>query len=272
MKHLGSRTFSPSQIALRFHQAQQELARQAQLFDNYSHRLEEASEKLSSNEQNQLQRSKEIQTIKWESEVLRNQEMLLHRISDKIRGSFDIEQNLQEILDEELSGYFNLDGCFIILPAEEQTEDSLRCEYARTEDYKVIEYDLDLKTFETFQKHYGSNESLIVNKADSDHRLEPFKKDALARHHVVSLFYIPISYKKTLLGVLCGFKCESEAQWNQDNETFLKSIADQIAIGVINARLYARVERQATTDGLTGLLNHRTGQEKLAEEMKRART
>ncbi len=76
--------------------------------------------------------------------------------------------------------------------------------------------------------------------------------------------------KKKLLGVLCGFKCESEAQWNLDNENFFKSVADQIAIGVINARLYARVERQATTDGLTGLFNHRTGQEKLSEEIKRA--
>ena len=73
-----------------------------------------------------------------------------------------------------------------------------------------------------------------------------------------------------MLGVFSGFKCESEAQWNRDNENFFKSVADQVAIGVINARLYARVQRQATTDGLTGLLNHRTGQEKLSEELKRA--
>lgn len=71
-----------------------------------------------------------------------------------------------------------------------------------------------------------------------------------------------------MLGLLCGFKCEAEARWNQDNIAFLQSVADQVAIGVTNARLYARVQRQATTDGLTGLLNHRTGQEKLSEQLR----
>jgi len=70
-----------------------------------------------------------------------------------------------------------------------------------------------------------------------------------------------------LLGILAGYKCESEARWNTDNEAFLKSVADQIAIGVPIARLYSRVQRQATTDGLTNLFNHRTGQEKLAEQL-----
>ncbi len=254
-------------LTLCFHQAQQELTRQAQLLDNQTHRLEEASEKISNSEQNQLQRTKEIQRLKWESEVLRNQETLLHRISDKIRRSFNIEQNLRDML-EDLAGYFNLDGCFITLPSPEQPEDSIRCEYAAGEDYKVIEFDLDLKTFETFKKHQRIDEPLIVNKAPTDPRLDPYRKEALARHHIVSLFYIPISYEEKLLGVLCGFKCESEAQWNRDNEAFLKSVSDQIAIGITNARLYARVQRQATTDGLTGLFNHRTGQEKLSEQMR----
>ena len=186
-------------IALRFYHAQQEMARQAQLLDDYSHRLEEASEKLSSNEQNQLQRSKEYQLIKIESEVLRNQELLLHKMNDKIRQSFNIAGNLHEILDD-LSHYFNLDGCFIALPVEEQPEDNIRCEYARHEDYKVIEFDLDLKTFETFKKHYRPDESLIVNRVESDQRLDPFRKEALSRHHVLSIFYIPISYEKKNAG------------------------------------------------------------------------
>ncbi len=252
---------------LRFYEIQEDLERQSELLENYSQRLEEASTKLSTNEQNQLQRSREIQLLKWESEVLRNQETLLHRISDTIRRSFNIEQNLHDMLSE-LAGYFNLDACFITLPAPEEPEDEIRCEYASGEDYRVIEFDLDLKTFEAFKKHYKADEPLVINQVATDPRITPFKKEALSRHHVLSLFYIPISYEEKLLGLLCGFKCESEARWNQDNITFLKSVADQVAIGVTNARLYGRVQRQATTDGLTALLNHRTGQEKLSEQMR----
>ena len=251
----------------RFYQVQADLARQAELLEDYSQRLEEASTKLSQHEQTQLQRNKEFQLLKWESDVLRNQEILLHRTSDTIRRSFNIEENLQKVL-EDFHGWFNLDVCFMILPAPAEPEDEIRCEYASGEDYKVIEFDLDIKTFEAFEKHYKHNEPLVINQAYSDPRVSPFKKEALSRHNVLSLFYIPISYEEKLLGLLCGFKCESEARWNQDNITFFQSAADQIAIGVTNARLYARVQRQATTDGLTGLLNHRTGQEKLSEQLR----
>ncbi len=250
---------------LRFYQLQEEALRQAELLENYSQRLEEA--KLSNNEQAQIQRSKEYQFLKWESELLREQEKLLHRISNEIRQSFNIEQNLQKIL-EDLQGWFNLDVCFVTLPAPEELEDEIRCEHTTGEDYRVVEFDLDLKSFEVFKKHYKPDEPLVVNQVDNDPRISPFKKEALARHQVLSVFYIPISYEKKLLGLLCGFKCEAEARWNPDNIAFLQSVADQVAIGVTNARLYARVQRQATTDGLTGLLNHRTGQEKLSEQLR----
>jgi len=68
--------------------------------------------------------------------------------------------------------------------------------------------------------------------------------------------------------LLGGYRCDSPASWTRDNESFLRSVADQVAVGVTNARLYARVQRQATIDGLTSLLNHRTGQEKLAEQLR----
>ena len=254
---------------LRFYQLQEDLERQTELLENYSQRLEEASAKLSSNEQAQLQYKKEFQFIKWESELLREQERLLHRISGEIRESFDIEKNLQNIL-ESLHGWLNLDVCFITLPAAEEPEDEIRCEHATSEDFRVSNFDLDLVSFEVFKKHCKANEPLVVNRVEEDARIIPFKQEALARHQVLSVFYIPISYKQELLGLFCGFKCESEARWNQDNIAFLQSVADQIAVGVTNARLYARVQRQATTDGLTGLLNHRTGQEKLAEQLRLA--
>ena len=110
----------------------------------------------------------------------------------------------------------------------------------------------------------------MANDAAHDRRLEPFRKDALPNYHFFSLFFVPITYEQKLLGLLGGYKCESQANWNRDNEAFLKSVADQVATGVTNARLYARVQRQATTDGLTGLYNHRTGQEKLAEQLRLA--
>jgi diguanylate cyclase (GGDEF)-like protein len=47
-------------------------------------------------------------------------------------------------------------------------------------------------------------------------------------------------------------------------------IANQVAISLQNARMYQIVEEQATTDGLTGLVNHRTFQERFAAMLGRA--
>jgi len=50
----------------------------------------------------------------------------------------------------------------------------------------------------------------------------------------------------------------------------VKSMVNQLAIAIENARLHAQVQEMAITDGLTGLLNHRRLQEVLREEIWRA--
>ncbi len=259
--------------ALRYQKAERKIAEQSQLLEAYDRRSEKEAARLSveqsTEQQNQLKRNKQLEELRWVSEVLRTQDNLLHRISNTIRRSFDIKENLTEML-EDLSGWFNLETCFVVLPSHDNPDDSIRCEYVADTTYSAKEFDIDLKTYEIFQKHHNSDQCLIVNDVANEALLEPFRQETLTRQHVISLFYIPISYEEKLLGLLVGFKCESEAEWNSDNEVFLKSVADQVATGVVNARLYARVQRQATTDGLTGLMNHRTGQEKLAEQVRLA--
>ena len=50
----------------------------------------------------------------------------------------------------------------------------------------------------------------------------------------------------------------------------LSVLANHVAVSLGNARLYGRMEEMATTDGLTGLVNHRTFQERFAEMLARA--
>ncbi len=255
--------------SMRHRKTERELAIQLQLLEDYAQRLEQATEHLSQDKQLQLKRNRELELLRWESDILRSQDTLLHRISNTIRQSFNITENLHKML-EEFSGWFNLDCCFVVLPSEDEPEDSIRSEYYADEEYQLMQQDVDLRTLEVFKKHFQGEQLLMANDAAHDRRLEPFRRDALPNYHFFSLFFAPITYEQKLLGLIGGYKCESQANWNRDNEAFLKSVADQVATGVTNARLYARVQRQATTDGLTALYNHRTGQEKLAEQLRLA--
>jgi diguanylate cyclase (GGDEF)-like protein/putative nucleotidyltransferase with HDIG domain len=253
--------------SLKHRRIEKELASQLQLLDDYAQRLEEATEKLHKDKAEEQIKAANYQKAKSDSELLRNQDNLLHRISNTIRRSFDINANLRDML-EELAGWRELDCCFVVLPSEEEPQDSIRAEYTTETDFSIISSNSDIKCLEIFKKHYQVEQALVCNDAETDRKFAPFREQNLTSVPILSMFLIPVTYEQKLLGLLGGFRCERVAHWVPDNETFLKSVADQVASGVMNARLYARVQRQATTDGLTTLYNHRTGQEKLAEQLR----
>lgn len=253
--------------ALKHRRIEKELASQLQLLDDYAQRLEEATEKLHKDKAEEQIKAVNYQKAKSDSELLRNQDNLLHRISNTIRRSFNINENLRDML-EELAGWRELDCCFVVLPSEEEPQDSIRAEYTTEVDFSVINSNGDMKCLEIFKKHFQVEQALVCNDAETDRKFAPFREHNLTSVPILSMFLIPVTYEQKLLGLLGGFRCERPASWVPDNETFLKSVADQVASGVMNARLYARVQRQATTDGLTTLYNHRTGQEKLAEQLR----
>jgi len=257
------------QSSIRHLRTEKELAVQLQLLEDYAQKLETAHEQLSQDRQSQVQRNNMLEQLRRDSEIKSNQDSLLHRISNTIRSSFAIKENLGEML-EELSGWFSLDCCFIVLPSEEEPEDAIRLEFVSDDIYRVIEFDRDLKMLELFNQNFNIDQTLIVNDVNNDKRMEPFRQEVLSGYNILSLFILPVYYNEKLLGILTGYRGQIQANWNRINEGFLKSVADQVASGVTNARLYARVQRQATTDGLTQLYNHRTGQEKLTEQLRMA--
>lgn len=260
---------------LRHHSSERDLSVQLELLDAYSHKLETAHEEASRarqvserDKQDLLRVKMELEQRKLEAEKRLGQDQLLHRISNTIRRSFNIQENVNEAL-EALADYYSLDCCFLVLPSEE-SEDFVRAEFARSEQYKLKPRDIDLAVLETFKDYFSGDSCVFVSDVSRERLPEPFVRGPLLGHHVRALFYVPVTYEEKLLGILGGHKCENEAHWNQDNVNFFKQVADQVASGVTNARLYACVQRQATTDGLTGLYNHRAAQERLAEQLRQA--
>lgn len=265
---------------------QRELVYHSELLENYAKQLASTHEELARIKQAKhleesfLKETKESQELalrkantqidlqRREAEKRHGQDQLLHRISNSIRKSFDIKStNIEEMLDT-LAGYFNLDACFLVLPSEEHEDDTIRAQYVSDKDYDVKSKNLDLQILQTFKEHFNWDTALFVSDVARERRPEVFIKGPLHNYPLISLFYVPITYEEKLLGLLCGHRCETQAQWSQDNVSFFRQVADQIASGVANARLYSYVQRQATTDGLTGLFNHRTAQEKLAEQLR----
>lgn len=85
---------------------------------------------------------------------------------------------------------------------------------------------------------------------------------------VGSLLILPLLYEKEHMGMLI-FVSERINAISSYQINLLKILGNQASTAFANARLYARIERMAITDGLTGLYNHRHFQERLSLEFSR---
>jgi diguanylate cyclase (GGDEF)-like protein/putative nucleotidyltransferase with HDIG domain len=253
---------------VKVNKTERELSIQMQLMDDYSRRLEFVSDREREvNAKLSRKYAAEIDLKNREIEMRRKQDNLLHKISTTLRQSFNIEDNIAPML-EALADWFNLDCCFVVLPSFEEPQDSIRQEFCQDPSFSLMDKDNDLLLLEIFTDNFGDCDGLFISDVSREKKIEAFDHEVLSAYKVQSLFYLPITYEGKLQGLLGGHKCKTEQVWSQDNQSFLFSIGDQLSTGVTLARLYRCKERLATIDGLTTLFNHRTGQEKLAEQLK----
>jgi len=84
-----------------------------------------------------------------------------------------------------------------------------------------------------------------------------------------SIIAVPLFYEGGLLGVF-GMISDRREFLDSRQINLIELMCNQAATSIANARMHAEIERMATTDGLTGLFNHRIFQEKLTDELKRS--
>jgi diguanylate cyclase (GGDEF)-like protein len=84
-----------------------------------------------------------------------------------------------------------------------------------------------------------------------------------------SLLVLPLLAADEPVGTL-ALVARAEKRFGKDVREMLAVIANQVAVSLENGLLYKKMETMATTDGLTGLTNHRTFQQRFEEMIERA--
>ena len=84
-----------------------------------------------------------------------------------------------------------------------------------------------------------------------------------------SLLVLPLIVQEAAVGtiVLAGRR---RGLFSKNVREMLGVITNQVAVSIQNAKMYKQMEEMATTDGLTGLPNHRTFQSRFSEMLHRA--
>jgi diguanylate cyclase (GGDEF)-like protein len=110
------------------------------------------------------------------------------------------------------------------------------------------------------------NKSTVDDDLSSDQRFTTAKYHL--QHSIRSLAYIPLIISNQVIGTLIVGSRNPHA-YNSRHVRLLEQLASQIAMPIENVRLYAKTERMARVDSLTGLLNRRSLDEALVSEIGR---
>jgi diguanylate cyclase (GGDEF)-like protein/excisionase family DNA binding protein len=109
------------------------------------------------------------------------------------------------------------------------------------------------------------NEPVLIEDERNDGRVNQFRPNGPFEG---SLIVVPLRDRDGAHGVLTLERLGPGDVYSQDEFELVKLFAAQVSIALQNAEVYRRVEIRARSDDLTGLLNHGTFQEVLAQRVR----
>ena len=139
----------------------------------------------------------------------------------------------------------------------------------------------DNKNISMFENTFVNSENSIIDLAfkanyplPGSYKFDPQKNILFGEqdyfNEYKSLLVYPIQEQNKAIGTITMLS-RTEGIYNKETVSDLRLMFNMFDIAFLNANTFKKIEEMATTDGLTGLVNHRTFQEKLTEYLARAK-
>jgi diguanylate cyclase (GGDEF)-like protein len=194
-------------------------------------------------------------------------ERLVYSISNVVRSFVDIQKVLETTV-ERIGATFAVSRCILLKPVESIDQLSV-FEYVQSE--KSVKELFSTEAGLRFAKSALStiHPHELIGPAFDDQKV--YEPDFLTALNIKSGLIVPLVMREKTLGVLFLQDCAEIKHWSIDDISLLGSLADQVSVAIENAELHQEKERQAVTDGLTGIANRRSFADTLAREFERAR-
>jgi len=197
----------------------------------------------------------------------------LHEISSDLNSSLKFGEIMDKVIPR-IQQLVPCDFCACVLKIEQEGKPHLLFIALHGYDTKLINtaFPFEDSTIVTYmQKHWQDGGIISYYTQDFGDRgrdigLFPFKE---LQKPIKSLYGRLLIAKDTCIGAFFLASLKTDAFTEYHRGYLLDTLMNQISMVAYNSLLYQRIEDLARTDGLTGLLNHRTFMEKLAEEYRR---
>jgi diguanylate cyclase (GGDEF)-like protein len=180
-------------------------------------------------------------------------EIAVNRLATAIRNTLELDGVLQTAADE-VGRALNVHSCAVrvegALVGKQMTKSYLRPDVAdEGKDNLFNEVD------SISQRLSSSPQSYVVDGDGS--QLPPVLADAV----------VPLIHQGNLIGLLLVRSDDVSRIWAENELLLLHTVADQLVVAVIQAHLFAQMQQQALTDGLTGCYNRRSFELQLERDL-----
>jgi diguanylate cyclase (GGDEF)-like protein len=214
-----------------------------------------------------IQNARQYEQLQHTSEQLEGQLAIRHKLlnlSTTLLGTLDQMAVFHEVTGM-LKEIVDYDAMDIRLVDEESRE--LVCIYSRDENAEqMLSFRMSLD--EGVSGWVARNDrAQLVNDMAHDPRVA--QVPGTDEEEPQASIIVPLSVRGKVTGVLCLDRMDGRVFEEQELEPAML-FANMAAIAIQNARTYEELERQAISDGLTGIHNYRHFQETLKAEVRRA--
>jgi diguanylate cyclase (GGDEF)-like protein len=190
-----------------------------------------------------------------------SREVAVNRIATAIRESLELGVILQKTVDE-VGPALNVGSCALRVESE-SAEQALNYFYFADESERATtEAEQTINELALHSARLVEHPDTIIQDAD-DETADANEKFPIA--------VVPLIFQERVIGVLQVTASDLARVWAENEILLLRTVANQVAVAVNHASLFAQIQQQALTDALTGCYNRRSFEMQLDREMQASR-
>src|SRR5882672_9494328 len=187
-------------------------------------------------------------------------EIAVNRIATAIRESLELGVILQKTVDE-VGTALNVASC--ALRVEGQTsEQALTYFYFAPNTEVTTPKEKIVGDLDAHCARFAEHPDVITQNGGDDPE---------SSVETLPLAVVPLIFHERLIGALQVISDDPARVWQENEILLVRTVANQVAVAVNHANLFAQIQQQALTDALTGCYNRRSFEMQLDKDLMMAR-
>jgi diguanylate cyclase (GGDEF)-like protein len=183
-------------------------------------------------------------------------EIAINRIATAIRESLELGVILQKTVDE-VGVALNVASCALRVEGQTAEQSLSYFHFAEGVESEPAQKEEIIRDLDLQSASLAKHPELVTQDGCEEGDSNPQFPMAI----------VPLIFHERFMGALQVTAADASRTWDENELLLLRTVADQVAVAVNHANLFAQIQQQALTDALTGCYNRRSFEMQLDKDL-----